>query len=122
MEKWPEKLRGYTPNLHQDHLFEVRADDDPKKELLNEEMALQFHRTTAQMLFLCPRARSDVQTAVSFFTTRVRNPEIDDCKKLRHCRRYLNSTRCMKRYLSANNLTNLMWLVRVWFINFVGEQ
>ena len=35
-EEWPEELKGYNPNPHQDHLFEVRADDDPKKALLNE--------------------------------------------------------------------------------------
>ena len=65
-EEWPEELKGYTPNPHQDHLFELRADDDPKKDMLNEEMASQLYRTTAQLLFLCLRARLDVQTAVSF--------------------------------------------------------
>ena len=73
-------------------------------------MASQFHRTTAQMLFLCLRARPDVQTAVSFFTTRVRNPE-DDWKKLRHSMKYLHSTRHMRRHLSAGNLTILLWWV-----------
>ena len=107
-EEWPEELKGYTPNPHQDHLFEVRADDDPKKDLLNKKMASQFHCTTTQLLFLCLRARPDVQMAVSFFTTRVRNSDMDDWKKLRHCMRYLKSTRHMKRYLSADNLTNLM--------------
>ena len=48
-EVWPEELKGYTPNPHQDHLFEVRANDDPKKLLLNEEMTSQFHRTTARL-------------------------------------------------------------------------
>merc|ERR1711966_624925 len=99
LEEWPEELKGYmyilTPNPHQDHLFEVRADDDPKREPLNEEMASQFHRTTAQLLFLCLRARPDIQTAVSFFATRVRNPDMDDWKKLRHCMGYLKSTRYM---------------------------
>ena len=55
---------------------------------VNEEMASQFHRATAQMLFLCLRARPDVQTAVSFFTTRVRSPDMDDWKKLRHCMKH----------------------------------
>ena len=110
-EEWPKKLKGHTPNPHQDHMFEVRADDDPKKDPLNEEMTSQFHRTTAQLLFLCLRARPDIQTAVSFFTMRVRNPDMNDWKKLRHCMRYLKSTRYMKRYLSADNLTNLMWWV-----------
>ena len=111
IEEWPEELKGYTPNLHQDHLFEVKADDDPKMEPLNEEMTSQFRRTTAQLLFLYLTSRPDIQTAVSFFTTRVRNPDMDDWKKLRHCMRYLKSTRYMKRYLSADNLTNLMWWV-----------
>ena len=39
VEEWPEELKGYTSNPHQDHLFEVRADDDQKRDLLNEEMA-----------------------------------------------------------------------------------
>ena len=77
-EEWPEELKGYTPNPHQNHLFEGRADDDPKKVLLNEETASQFHCTTAQLLFMCLRARPDIQTAVPFFTTRVRNPDMDD--------------------------------------------
>ena len=38
-EEWSEELKGYTPNPHQDHLFEVRANGDPKKEPLKEEMA-----------------------------------------------------------------------------------
>ena len=32
-EEWPEELKGYTLNPHQDHLFEVRAGDGPKKDL-----------------------------------------------------------------------------------------
>ena len=80
-EEWPEELKGYTPNLQQDHLFEVRADDDPKKTLLNEEMTSQFHRTTTQLLFLCLRACPDIQTVEAFFTTRMRNPDMDDWKK-----------------------------------------
>ena len=36
---------------------------------------------------------------------------MDGWKKLRHCMKYLHSTRYMKRHLSADNLTNLMWLV-----------
>ena len=91
---------GYTPIPHQEHLFKVRADDDPKEELLGDEMASQFHRITAQLLFLCLRARPDIQTAVSYFATRVGNPGMDDWKKLRYCMRYLKSTQHMTRHLS----------------------
>ena len=96
IEEWPEELKGCAPNPHQDHLFDIRHDDGPKKELLGEEMASLFHRTTAQLLFMCMRAPPDVQTALSFFTTRVKAPDVDDWKKLRHCMLYLKGTLHMK--------------------------
>ena len=36
---------------------------------------------------------------------------MDDWKKLRHCMLYLKNTLHMKRYLSADDLTNTMWWV-----------
>ena len=57
------------------------------------------------------RARPDIQTAVSFFTTRVKEPDKDDWGKLRHCLMYLKGTLHMKRHLSAENLTNILWWV-----------
>lgn len=49
IKEWPEELKGHKVNPHGDHLFNIRADEDQK--LLQEEMARQFHRTTAQLLF-----------------------------------------------------------------------
>ena len=109
LEEWPEELRGSKINPHSDFLFNIREDDD--RELLPEELASQFHRTVAQLLFLCMRARPDIQTAVSFLTTRVKSPDVDDWGKLRHCLQYLKGTRHMKRYLSANSLTHIHWYV-----------
>ena len=79
--------------------------------LLCEEMARQFHRTTAQILFLCKRARPDVETLVSFLTTRVKSPDEDDWGKLRHGLMYLKGTLHTKRYLTADNLYNIVWWV-----------
>ena len=90
-------------------MFTVRADDE--RGLVSEEMASKFHRTTAQLLFLCLRARPDIQTAVSFFTTRVREPNMDDWKKLRHCLWYLKGALHMKSHLNADGMTNIMWWV-----------
>lgn len=109
IKEWPEELKGHKVNLHQDHLFAIR--EDGESELLLEEMASQFHRTTAQLLFLCLRARPDVQTSVSVFTTRVREPDMDNWKKLWHYMLYLKGTLHMKIHLSADNLTNIMWWV-----------
>ena len=53
-----------------------------QRELLPEELASQFHRTVAQLLFLCMRARPDIQTVVSFLTTRGKSRVMDDWGKL----------------------------------------
>ena len=58
------------------HLFKVREDEDRK--LLSEEQTVQFHHTTAQLLFLYARARRDIQTSVVFLTMRVKEPDKDD--------------------------------------------
>jgi hypothetical protein len=51
------------------HLFQVN--DDAKK--LDEETAQLFHHNVAKLLFLCKRARPDVQTTVAFLTTLVKD-------------------------------------------------
>jgi hypothetical protein len=57
-----------------DYLFKVR--ENGRK--LSEELAEVFHHTVYQLLFAANRARRDIQTAVSFLTTRVKNPDEDD--------------------------------------------
>lgn len=63
----------------------------------------------AKLLFLCKRARPDVQTAVDFLCTRVKQPDEDDWKKLRRCMAYLRGTQEMITTLSME--TNIL---KVW--------
>ena len=60
---------------------------------------------------MCMRARPDIQTAVSFFTTRVKEPDQDDWGELRRCLMYLKGTLYMKRHVSVDSLTNIVWWV-----------
>ena len=71
-----------------DHLFKVR--EDGKK--LNEELVDAFHPTVYQLLFTANRARRDIQTAVSFLTTRVKAPDEDNWGKLVRVLKYINGT------------------------------
>jgi len=48
-------------------LFLFDMNNDAKK--LDEEAALMFHHNTAKLLFLCKRARPDLQTTVAFLCT-----------------------------------------------------
>ena len=47
----------------------------------------------AKLLYLCKRTRQDIQTAVAFLCTRVRDPDTDDYKKLTKVMQYLRNTR-----------------------------
>ena len=73
---FPEIITSTSSSPAADHLFTVREEGEAK--LLPEEQAQQFHHSVAQLLFLCMRARPDLQTAISFLTKRVKNPDEDD--------------------------------------------
>eukprot|EP00957_Ditylum_brightwellii_P126753 9661732-Ditylum_brightwellii.AAC.1 len=74
-------------------------------------MARAFHTCTAKLLFLCKHARPDIQTAVSFLTTRVKNPDKDDWKKLHRVIIYLNGTKNLVLTLGADSLNMAKWWV-----------
>jgi hypothetical protein len=61
-------------------LFKV--DKDALKLSLLE--AKSFHSMIAMMLYVTKPARPDTALAVAFLTTRVREPDVDDWRKLRH--------------------------------------
>ena len=58
----------------------------------------------AQLLFMAMRARRDIQTAVAFLTTRVKNPDEDDWGKLKRVLKYLNGTRYLKLQLTVESM------------------
>ena len=76
IDELPKLITGKAATTAADHLLSVR--DADKAKYLPEEKAIAFHHTTAQLLFLSSRARRDIQTDVSFLTTRVKKPDEDD--------------------------------------------
>jgi len=76
---FPLEIIGKAAKPAGDHLFKVR--DEGWK--LNEEQVDAFHHMVYQLLFAANRARRDIQTAVSFLTTRAQAPDEDDWGKLK---------------------------------------
>ena len=109
VDDFPETLESKVTTPAALHLFNVR--DNVK--VLEEEHAMLFHNLTARGLFLCKRARPDIQTAVAFLTTRVKQPDCDDWKKLQRMINYLKCTRDLVITLSANDAHVLKWYVDV---------
>jgi hypothetical protein len=87
IEKFPEELQE-TACPWNANLFKV----DPKSPRLSNEKLEQFHTFVAKGLFLCKRARSDIQPAIAFLSTRVKGPNQGDWFKLKKMLGFLKST------------------------------
>jgi hypothetical protein len=106
---FPKEIRGKASRPAADHLFLVW--DPTEARPLEEERALVFHHTVAQLLFMCTRARRDIQMAVAFLTTRVKEPDEDDWGKLKRVLKYLNGMKYLKLKLIVESLSMLKWYV-----------
>jgi hypothetical protein len=113
LENFPqEELEGPTvTSPWNDNLFKV----DEENPLLSKHKAEQYHTTVAQGLFLCKRARPDISPAVAYGTTRVRNPNQDDWKKLVRMMKFLKQTQRDCLTLRADGSHTLRWHVDAAF-------
>jgi hypothetical protein len=108
LEELPADMKGRAPSPAANHLFQVN-NTDPKK--LDTSEADKFHRNVAKLLFLSKRARPDIQTAVAFLCTRVKEPDLDDYKKLTRVMRYLRGTKILPLRLKADDSGAIKWWV-----------
>ncbi len=107
LDDLPDDMDGEAVTPATENLFHVN--DDCTK--LDKDTAEMFHSNVAKLLFLCKRARPDVQTAVAFLTTRVKSPDVDDYKKLARVMKYLRGTLNLTLTLEATNLDVVKWWV-----------
>ena len=108
----PLDMEGEAATPAADHLFEVNAEDSGS---LEEPTARLCHHVVAKSLFLCKRARPDLQTAVAFLSTRVKEPGWDDYKKLKRMVQYLRATKDLFLTLEADDLQVIKWWVDASF-------
>jgi hypothetical protein len=103
----PTDMDGEDPSPAANNLLTVN--DDQTK--VDKKKAQFFHTYVAKILFLCKRARPELQTAVAFFSTRVKSCDEDDYKKLIRMLQFLRATRGDFLTLSADSLHNVRWWV-----------
>ena len=112
LEESPADMSGEAATPAANHLFETNSNSPT---LLDKDKSELFHHITAKLLFLCKRARPDIQTAVAFLCTRVKAPDVDDYKKLARVIKYLRGTVNMPLTLEAENLQLVKWWVDASF-------
>jgi hypothetical protein len=108
----PVDMDGESATPAPNHLFKVNLENPV---MLDKEQADMFHHNVAKLLFLCKRARPDIQTAVAFLCTRVKGPDTDDYKKLTRVMKYLRATTNMPLLLEADNINVMKWWVDASF-------
>lgn len=90
------KVSAVTPaNVN---LFQVNSDSLT----LPQDLKEQYHSVVAKLLYLSKKARPDILTAVSYLTTRVKEPNQDDWNKMIRVVKYLYGTKETHLQLSAN--------------------
>jgi hypothetical protein len=108
IREFPEEFTGVCSTPASDYLIKVHEDGTK----LNEELSAAFQHTVYQLLFAASRARRNIQTAVSFLTTQVKDPAKDDWGKLVRVLKYLNGTQFMKLILSAAEINfTIHWYI-----------
>ena len=106
-ELFPEELGGKVTSPAAEHLREIGND----AEKLDDSLRQTFHTITARSLFCGKRARPNLLPTVSFLTTRVKEPNTDDWKKLKRMMKYMEQTVNDVLTLSAKNLNVVKWWV-----------
>jgi hypothetical protein len=109
IDGFPDQILGRAATPAGERLFDIR--DEKEARPLDEERAIAFHHTTAQLLFMATRVRQDIQMAVAFLTTRVKSPDKDIWGKLKRVLKYLNGMKYLKLSISVENLGILKWYV-----------
>ena len=111
LEELPNKYQGRAITTAANHLYEVKK----TTRKLSEKDAQAFHTIVAKMLFLCKRAWPDILAGVDFLTTRVREPNKDDNKKLSCILKYISGTRDLVLTLESDGTRTVKWWVDAAF-------
>ena len=100
VEMFPEEIGKKVATPATEHLCTV----DPDAEKLNDNQKQKFHTMVARNLFASKRGRPDILTATAFLCTRVKEPDVDDWKKLRRLITYLHYTKDAVLTLAMDNV------------------
>ena len=111
IEQFNHPLKDGYKSPANENLFKVN-EKSPK---LKKDKTEEFHTNVAKALFLCKRARPDIQPTVAFLCTRVKQPTIEDWSKLLRLMSYLKSTKNEVLTLRADGTGTLRWWIDAAF-------
>lgn len=100
-------MNGTAVTPASENIFKV----DMTASRLYYRTAEYFHCMTARLLFARKREQTDIQVAVAFVFTHVKEPNADDYKKLARVIKYLRGTIHLPLLIRRNEIGTLSWSV-----------
>ena len=95
-----ERFSGTAVNPAKSKLFYI---DTESPKLTGEKKEI-FHSVTAKVLWISQQSRPDLDTAMSFLCTRVKEPTQEDWRKLHRVICFLKATKDDKQIIGMDNL------------------
>ena len=100
-----KEIKGTAVNPAKIKLFYI---EDESPMLTGEKK--EFHSVTAKVLWISQQSRPNLDTAVSFLCTRVKEPTKEDCRKLCRVICFLKATKDNRQIIRMDNI----WSLRTW--------
>ncbi len=111
IKDFPYNLKSITTNPWTEKLFKV---NNESKNLDDERRAV-FHTFVMKAMFLCKRARPDINPAIGFLSSRVKVPNEGDWNKLLKTMGFLKGTVNDVLQLEADDTQSLSWYIDAAF-------
>ena len=111
VKEFPYELNEKAKSPWNDKLFKVN--NETKK--LDEKRKAIFHTYVMKAMFLCKRARPDIEPGVSYLSTRTTKPDESDWVKLLRMMGFLKGTINDVLTLEADNKQTLYWYIDAAF-------
>ena len=102
---------GKSTSPWSENLFKVNK----KEQKLDSAKQATFHTFVMKAMFLCKRARPDIEPVVGFLLTRTKEPNTGDWRKLLKMMAFLNETMEDILTLMADDLGALYWYIDAAF-------
>ena len=111
MKEFEHDVEATKRSPWSDKLFKVST--SAKK--LEEERKAEFHTFVMKAMFLCKRARPDIQPGVCFLSTRTAEPDESDWNKLIKMMGFLKGTITDVLTLEADDIQTMIWYIDAAF-------
>ena len=111
IKEFPYELKSRTKTPWNDKLFKVN--DKTKK--LDDDRKSIFHTFVMKAMFLCKRARPDIEPGICFLSSRTSKPDESDWQKLIKILEFLKGTKNDVLTLEANEMNILYWFIDAAF-------